>query len=285
MIVSRPSQANRVFLPHRLGISVSATTIATVLRNARLGPAPRRIGPSWSQFLRAQAHSLLADDLRSTLAAGLDGIAAEPSQSAEDGLAPLVEADDEGSRAAAARPRLPAHPLPMPGGSARPRVRPPTRAPLRLQPSHRSHACDGPSESATLLRPPRAERDMKSHRRSRRASTPTAHRIPRQGSTILAPLRRVGGADQRLQGQNRVSLPHTEGPPSTKFYELRDNLDLVCRPGLSRGRASGIDYSAQALHAVKALQSSKALNCKRHTPGSANVTHAVMQQCSSDVMR
>jgi hypothetical protein len=31
-----------------LGISVSATTIATVLRNARLGPAPRRIGPSWS---------------------------------------------------------------------------------------------------------------------------------------------------------------------------------------------------------------------------------------------
>jgi hypothetical protein len=121
-----------------LGISVSATTIATVLRNARLGPAPRRIGPSWSQFLRAQAHSLLADDLRSTLSGGLDGIAAEPSQLPEDGPAPLVEADDEGSRAAAARPRLPAHPLPMPSGSARPRVRPPTRAPLRLQPSHRS---------------------------------------------------------------------------------------------------------------------------------------------------
>jgi len=38
-----------------LGISVSATTIATVLRSARLGPAPRRIGPSWSEFLRGSA--------------------------------------------------------------------------------------------------------------------------------------------------------------------------------------------------------------------------------------
>jgi hypothetical protein len=40
----------------KLGISVSATTIATVLRSCGLGPAPRRIGPSWSEFLRAQAH-------------------------------------------------------------------------------------------------------------------------------------------------------------------------------------------------------------------------------------
>jgi hypothetical protein len=37
----------------KLGISVSATTIATVLRVSGLGPAPRRIGPSWSEFLRA----------------------------------------------------------------------------------------------------------------------------------------------------------------------------------------------------------------------------------------
>ena len=33
----------------KLGISVSATTIATVLRRSGLGPAPRRIGPSWSE--------------------------------------------------------------------------------------------------------------------------------------------------------------------------------------------------------------------------------------------
>jgi hypothetical protein len=35
----------------QLGISVSATTVATVVRVSGLGPAPRRIGPSWSAFL------------------------------------------------------------------------------------------------------------------------------------------------------------------------------------------------------------------------------------------
>jgi hypothetical protein len=33
----------------KLGIDVSATTIATVLRRGGLGPAPRRIGPTWRQ--------------------------------------------------------------------------------------------------------------------------------------------------------------------------------------------------------------------------------------------
>jgi len=135
-----------------LGISVSATTIATVLRSSGLGPAPRRIGPSWSEFLRAQARSLVGGDLRSAPADGFDGVAAEPSRPAQDGPARWVEADDEGSSAAAGRPRLPSQQLPMPSRPARPRIRPPTRAPLRLQPSHRSHARDGP-ESRRALHP------------------------------------------------------------------------------------------------------------------------------------
>jgi hypothetical protein len=44
----------------KLGVDVSATTIATVLRQAGLGPAPRRIGPTWTQFLRLQAYGLLS---------------------------------------------------------------------------------------------------------------------------------------------------------------------------------------------------------------------------------
>src|SRR3954471_14499506 len=44
----------------KLGIEVSATTIAGLLRRAGLGPAPRRLGPSWAQFLRAEAYGLLA---------------------------------------------------------------------------------------------------------------------------------------------------------------------------------------------------------------------------------
>jgi hypothetical protein len=46
----------------KLGIGVSATTIATVLRRVGLGPAPRRIGPTWSEFLHAQAFGFLARD-------------------------------------------------------------------------------------------------------------------------------------------------------------------------------------------------------------------------------
>ncbi len=46
----------------RLGIEVDATTIRTLLRRHGLGPSPRRSGPSWSEFLRAQAQGVLACD-------------------------------------------------------------------------------------------------------------------------------------------------------------------------------------------------------------------------------
>jgi putative transposase len=45
----------------KLGVKVSATTIATMLRRAGLGPAPRR-GPTWGEFLRAQGAGILACD-------------------------------------------------------------------------------------------------------------------------------------------------------------------------------------------------------------------------------
>jgi putative transposase len=46
----------------KLGIGVSATKIRTLLRAPGLGPAPRRSGPTWSEFLRAQARGVLALD-------------------------------------------------------------------------------------------------------------------------------------------------------------------------------------------------------------------------------
>jgi putative transposase len=46
----------------KLGVTVSATTVRKVLRRHRLGPAPRTTGPSWSEFLRAQAAGTLACD-------------------------------------------------------------------------------------------------------------------------------------------------------------------------------------------------------------------------------
>jgi hypothetical protein len=46
----------------KLGILVSKTSVAAVLRRHRLPPAPRRAGPTWSEFLHAQAELVLATD-------------------------------------------------------------------------------------------------------------------------------------------------------------------------------------------------------------------------------
>jgi len=44
------------------GFRVSPTSIRRLLTSAKLEPAPRRSGPSWREFLRAQAASIVACD-------------------------------------------------------------------------------------------------------------------------------------------------------------------------------------------------------------------------------
>ncbi len=46
----------------KLGLRVSPSTVRRILLAAGSGPAPRRTGPSWRQFLRQQAASMLACD-------------------------------------------------------------------------------------------------------------------------------------------------------------------------------------------------------------------------------
>jgi transposase len=45
-----------------LGITVAPSTVWEVLKNAGIGPAPRRDGPGWAEFLRSQAQGILALD-------------------------------------------------------------------------------------------------------------------------------------------------------------------------------------------------------------------------------
>jgi putative transposase len=45
-----------------LGHPMAASTVWKILKNAGLEPAPRRSGPTWRQFLSAQAHAILAID-------------------------------------------------------------------------------------------------------------------------------------------------------------------------------------------------------------------------------
>jgi len=45
-----------------LGVKVAASTVWEFLKKAGIDPAPRRSGPTWSQFLRSQAEAILACD-------------------------------------------------------------------------------------------------------------------------------------------------------------------------------------------------------------------------------
>ncbi len=191
----------------KLGIGVSHTTIATVLRSSGLGPAPRRIGPTWSEFLRAQAHSMLGGGLRDSL----DGATFEPSGWATEREAGQVEANDNLTAADVAGPQLASQPLPVRSRQALPRqcVLPAIRGPSRLQPTHRSHARDGPKSKSAACPTTKCSRARVIVARIPR---PRQHRVglPRQPPRILN-TRRVGATDRppfRVARVNRVSLPH-----------------------------------------------------------------------------
>jgi hypothetical protein len=177
----------------KLGIGVSATTIATVLRSSGLGPAPRRIGPSWSQFLRSQAHSMVGGS--SSPAAGDDDLgddASEPSGSPQVGPDRHVEAGDDFFPADAVEPCSASHPVWSRSAAPRPRGLHATPGPLRLPPSHRSHARDGPQRAG-----PRARLQPSARARARRQSIPSrpafaANRVSDPGRLprIFSPRRR-----------------------------------------------------------------------------------------------
>ena len=55
----------------KLGMRVWATSVRNILRRHGLGPAPRRSGPTWAEFLRSQAAGVLACDFFTVETVGL----------------------------------------------------------------------------------------------------------------------------------------------------------------------------------------------------------------------
>ncbi len=52
----------------RLGHQVAASTVWQILHDAGIDPAPRRAGPTWRQFLAAQARGIIAVDFAAVFA-------------------------------------------------------------------------------------------------------------------------------------------------------------------------------------------------------------------------
>ena len=48
--------------PTSMGRQVGASTVWTILKRAGIDPSPRRSGHTWTEFLRSQAHGILACD-------------------------------------------------------------------------------------------------------------------------------------------------------------------------------------------------------------------------------
>jgi len=55
----------------KLGVEVSGTSVRNILRRHGLGPAPRRGGPTWAEFLHSQAAGVLACDFFTVETVGL----------------------------------------------------------------------------------------------------------------------------------------------------------------------------------------------------------------------
>ncbi len=181
----------------KLGINVSATTVATALRVSGLGPAPRRIGPSWSQFLRAQAESMLGTGLLSEPAGGLEGNESAPSAptpeaalDVEDEELPTNGAEEWSSRPVSGLPRLSAvAAVPSRCDSTAAPLRSPLQWHARDGPKTRRRSLHGANSSAGVSKPSPARRPacelQITGRVSQRAPRQTLHpsRAPQRPST------------------------------------------------------------------------------------------------------
>jgi hypothetical protein len=195
----------------KLGINVSATTVATVLRVSGLGPAPRRIGPGWPEFLRAQAQSMVGAGLPSEPGGGLEGNVSARRAATPEAAPGEAEAEEVFTNDAEVPwPSWPVlGPPPLSAVAALPSPCDSTSAPRRS--SQQWHARDGPS---TRRRSPQTRTDRRGcqSRRldARGVRAATTGRDPRGRCQTLHPRPPAQRADHRTEPSVEPSFftPH-----------------------------------------------------------------------------
>ncbi len=151
----------------KLGITVSATTIATVLRRGGLGPAPRRIGPTWGEFLRAQALAFIPTSSSGSDLEDRARCESGPAPAAPDVAEPLPP--DQAPRPTAPAGRNPTGDRPEPAREelCNPRLHKPVRIEVaRRPPPGGGRPRDGPTPAhLRLVALPDHDRSAGSRRR------------------------------------------------------------------------------------------------------------------------
>jgi hypothetical protein len=193
----------------KLGINVSATTVATVLRVSGLGPAPRRIGPSWSELLGAQAQSMLGAGLPSEPAGGLERNVSARSAPTSEGAAYGVEAEELSTNGAEEWSSRPVPGLPRLSAVAAVASRcDSTAAPPRS--SQQWHARDGPEHADALYTRERFGKGVKAVGCSR-AACELQPRVgfPGAAARLFSRAAHHNGPNTApIRQLDRVSLPH-----------------------------------------------------------------------------
>ena len=215
-------------------------------RVARLapGPAPRRIGPSRSEFLRAQAQSMLGAGLRFQPAGGLGASVSARSAPTAEGAARGVKAEELSTNGA----EQPSSARPGPGLprlSAVPAVPSPRDSPAApLRRSQQWHARDGPRTGRCSSHAPRQWCQTVGRSRPARELQPQVG-FPVTAATLFTP----AAARQRGEHHSEPAVePSFFTPQAIVCYRAASTslvgpstIDRDPRSGRSRSRFFGVD--------------------------------------------